>query len=461
MTPAPGSKPPTLTQRALGAITEVREGEAGTALLLTLNVFLLLTAYYVIKPVREALILDIESGAEYKSYASAAIAVLLLVVVPLYARAASRMEPNRLVVGVTLFFSTHLVGFYILDSIPAVHALLGVPFYLWVGIFNMMVVAQFWAFANDVYTLEQGKRLFPLVGIGASVGAALGAKISALLVEPLGVSQLMLVSAVLLGGCAALTQVVHHRERNRDATRGKRQPKEPAKDSKSGAFGMVLSNRYLSSIAVFAVIFTFANSNGEYVVGAMVSEAAEQAEAAGTLGGLTTGQYIGQFYGDFYFYVNVLGVLLQMFLVSRLVKWWGLRVAFFVLPVIMLASWSVIAILPVLAILRVGKTVENAVDYSVNNTVRQLLWLPTSAEAKYKGKQAVDTFFVRMGDVASAILVAIFAHVLGWSTSAFAIVNVVLALAWIVVGRRLIVLNRELSVEVEEQAKADAEKSPA
>lgn len=145
--------------------------------------------------------------------------------------------------------------------------------------------------------------------------------------------------------------------------------------------------------------------------------------------------------------MNVLGVFLQMFVVSRLVKWAGLDRAFFVLPVIMLISWSTIAIFPLLAVLRVGKTVENGVDYSINNTVRQLLWLPTTAEAKYKAKQAIDTFFVRTGDVISAVLVAVLAAGLGLSTGTFAVVNVVLSVLWIAVGRRLIELNHELSTE--------------
>lgn len=439
-----------MSRRLLGAITEVREGEVGTALLLTANVFLLLTAYYVIKPVREALILELDSGAEYKSYASAAIAVLLLVVVPAYARAASKLAHNRLVVGVTLFFASHLVIFYLLDQIESVHALLGVPFYLWLGIFNMMVVAQFWAFANDVYTLEQGKRLFPLVGIGASVGAALGAKIEALLVEPLGIPQLMLVSAALLVLCATLTQVVHRRERGRIRENDEEASDQDPPPGKGGAFAMVFSDRYLTYIAIFTLLFTFANSNGEYVVSALVSEYADSAAAAGELGGLSKGEFIGKFYGDFYFYVNVLGVVAQTFLVSRLVKWWGLAGAMFVLPVIVFASWTTIAFLPVLAVVRVGKTVENAVDYSINNTVRQMLWLPTSPEAKYRAKQAVDTFFVRMGDVAAALLVALLVRVLGWSIAGFAAVNIVLALALIVVARVIVSRNRALTADEDE-----------
>ena len=218
-----GSRSP--LERALGIVTEVKAGEGVTALLLTFNVFLLLTAYYVIKPVREGLVLAMKSGAEYKSYLSAAIAVALLVAVPAYARVANRLPKNKLVAGVTLFFASHLVVFWGLSKIPSAEQNLGLVFYVWVGIFNMMVVAQFWAFANDLYTPEQGKRLFALVGIGASVGAALGAYVTSFLKDTLGLGiyELLLVSGVLLVGCAALTQMAHARE-HRTALRAPRHP---------------------------------------------------------------------------------------------------------------------------------------------------------------------------------------------------------------------------------------------
>ncbi len=146
--------------KALRVVTVVQPSETVTALLLTLNIAVLLAAYYVIKPVREALVLALKSGAEYKSWMSAAIAVALLFAVPAYAKVARRVPRNRLVNGVTLFFVSHLLIFYFASSSAVVREHLGLVFYLWVGIFNMMVVAQFWAFANDMYDEEQGERLF-------------------------------------------------------------------------------------------------------------------------------------------------------------------------------------------------------------------------------------------------------------------------------------------------------------
>ena len=442
-------------EKVLGLVTEVRPGEAGIALLMTLNVFFLLTAYYVIKPVREALILAMASGAEYKSYMSAAIAVGLLFAVPLYSRIARSSDKQRLVFRVTLFFASHLIIFYWLGSIPWVEPYLGLLFYLWVGIFNMMVVAQFWAFANDIYSEEQGKRLFPLIGLGASVGAALGSKVAALLAKPMGTLPMLLVSSGLLVGVALLFHLIGVQRRHLSA-RGPSEATIPVGRSATaakkttlssqatvGAFGMVFRYRYLTLLAAFSWVFTLVNTNGEYLLSRLIKDAAELAVENGAAESVRS--VVGSLYGDLYFYVNIGGVLLQMLVVSRLIRHAGISKAFYILPAIALLGTSAFLLFPVFAVLRVSKTFENATDYSLNNTIRNLLWLPTTQEMKYQAKQAVDTFFVRMGDVASAGVVLFVASWCGGSLRAVALFNGVLILAWLGIGRGLFREQRKLN----------------
>jgi len=116
-------------------------------------------------------------------------------------------------------------------------------------------------------------------------------------------------------------------------------------------------------------------------------------------------RFIGGFYGDYFRWVNLLGILLQTLFVSRIINFMGVRGALYVLPGIALVSYSVLAVAPILALVRGVKTLENATDYSLQNTVRQALFLPTSREAKYKAKAAIDTFFARFGDVLQAGMV--------------------------------------------------------
>jgi ATP:ADP antiporter, AAA family len=421
---------PAWLARALRPITDVRPGEAVTALLMTLNVFLMLSAYYVIKPVREALILAMASGAEYKAYMSGVIAGLLFVLVPAYDRLVDRLPRIKLVINVTLAFAAMLVLFYVGTQVPSLRDDLGLVFYTFVGIFAVMVVAQFWAFANDLYEKEQGDRLFPMVAIGASVGAAVGSKAANLLIKGLGVPSMLLVAAGLLVACAGLYWVVERREQV-DKAPDSRKAEEPSKNSKHGGFRLVLGHRYLLLIALFALVYNWVNSNGEYMLSKLIKADAAAAVARGQISAKQMGDSIGAAYADFFFYVNVAGVLLQTFVVSRLVKWLGLSRAFLFLPALAVANALVVAFLPIVTLVKIGKTAENATDYSLNNTLRQMLWLVTSPDMKYKAKQVVDTFCVRIGDVCSALAVYLTVDVMNFSVQRFAWVSIVLGAVWI------------------------------
>ncbi|MEJ2604766.1 MAG: Npt1/Npt2 family nucleotide transporter, partial [Gammaproteobacteria bacterium] len=381
-------------ERFLSIFTEVRGGEATTLLMLTLNIFLILTAYYLVKPVREALILATPGGAEIKSYAAAGQALLLLGAIPMYSWLASRVPRRRLINTVTVFFAGCLALFYVLIAAGVPVA---VVFFLWVGIFNLMVPAQFWAFANDIYTPEAGKRLFVIVAFGASMGAVVGSYIAGQLIDILGVSQLLLVSGGVLLSSLILTNLVDRREGAVSA--GQVQDAvddEPLGDT--GAFRLLMQNRYLLLIAFLMLVLNWVNTTGEYILGRAVREAA----LAVTDEPAAVEEFIGSFYANFFTVVNIVGLLLQLFIVSRILKYLGVRVAIFVLPLIALGGYMIAAFYPLLAIIRNVKIAENATDYSLQNTVRQVLFLPTTREEKYKAKQAIDTFFQRGGDVLSA-----------------------------------------------------------
>lgn len=417
------------------------------ALLLALNVCLILTASLILKPVREGLILSMgPAGAEYKSYVGAAIAASLVVAVPAYARYADRVPKLRLVVSVTLFFASHLVLFYLAHLVPSLTSKLGILFYLWHGIFNMMIVAQFWALTNDLYSVDEGKRLFPLVGIGQTVGAFLGSLVAALLLRLFERYTLMLVSAGLLLVSALLASVVYRLRKS--AATAPAPVEKPAAD-RAGAFQLLLRDRYLGLIAAFTVVFTLVNTNGEFMLSKLFVGAARELADQGAIAAADVGQYISERYADFYLATNTATVLLQTLIVSRVVKRGGVKAALAILPIVALGDALTVAILPVLGVLRIGKMLENSIDYSFNNTARNMLWLPTSTEAKYKAKQAVDSFCVRFGDVASAGLVLLLSATLGLGVRVFAILNLVLIVVWLW-------LVREISRENEKRSQAQA-----
>ncbi len=426
---ANGRTDPGRFERVLRLFTDVRSGEGATVLLLAMNVFLLLTAYYFIKPLREALILD-ESGAEIKSYASALQALILLGAVPAYGALAGRLSRRQLINGVTLFFAACLVAFFALGQLGLN---LGVVFFLWVGIFNLMVLAQFWSFANDLYTNEEGERLFPLVQFGASAGAVFGSVVVGRLIEPLGIWIPMLIAAGILIASLLVTNLVESRQRQRsemDRVPGVSDASAPVAKGR-GAFALVFQTRYLLLIAMLILFLNWVNSTGEYILGSVVENAARTAVASGAAAGLSVGEYIGEFYSNFFAVVNVLGLVIQLFIVSRVVKYLGIRVAIMILPIISLGAYGVLAFFPVLGVVRWAKTAENATDYSLMNTVRQTLFLPMTREQKYKAKQAIDAFFWRAGDVLSAVVVWLGTTWLAMGASDFAKFNILLVLIWL------------------------------
>ena len=397
----------------------------------------------------------------------------------LYGVLADRLPRRRLINGVTGFFVGCLILFYVLArlSVP-----LGVILFAWTGIFSSIVVAQFWSFANDVYTEDEGKRLFAIIAFGASLGAVLGSLAQRQLIVSVGLYLPLLAAALLLVVALQITNYVDSKERlrteadlpkaettsNLSATgtfrrediaralqRGQEEPDEQreahdagstkgiggdsgtkraesAEDStRKGAFGLVLRTRYLLLIALLVVILNWINTNGEYILARIVSANAREAVAAGTAGGLSVEQYIGTFYAGFFAGVNLTSLVIQLFLVSRVIKYLGVGIGILILPVISLGAYSLIAVYPVLSYVRWAKTAENSTDYSLNNTMRNVLFLPTTREQKYKAKQVIDSFCQRGGDVLSAASVFVGTSYLALGAAGFAGINLLLIIAWL------------------------------
>jgi AAA family ATP:ADP antiporter len=440
--------------RLLSLAADVRGGEGGTALLLATNIFLVLAAYYCIRPLRSALLLPVEiqvpggpllKGAEITSYLGAVLAGLFLIIVPLYGALATRVNRIRLLTSVTTFFIVTLLGFFAVASSGAFPRAVGISFYVWIGIFNLMVIAQFWSFANDLYTPEQGKRLFAIVGFGGSVGAATGALIASRLASRVGGMQMMIIAAVMLATCLVLTYVIHHRDRRRTAARTAHMTAEKSIGGQGG-FQLVLGNPYLLAIGLLTLTAQVVNTNGNYILNETV---AGMAAAASRSGAQNEADVILSTMAGVDFLQNMLAMGIQFFLVSRIFKYLGVGGALFILPLIALGSYSLFALAPVLAMIRAAKITENATDYSLQNTVRRALFLPTNRDAKYKALQAVETFFWRAGDLLSSIAVLVFITWLQVSVRSFAFVNILAVGVWLALAAFLAKRNRRLTAQAE------------
>jgi AAA family ATP:ADP antiporter len=439
--PASSSSAPGLLDRLLLLFSDVRSGEGVTVLLMLSNLFLLFIAYYVMKIVRDTAIVA-SGGAVAKAYSSAGQALVLMGFIPLYSWFAGRVNRIWLIVGVTLFFigtiELFAVGFA--SNAPWI----AVAFFVWLGIYNVATPAQFWSFANDLYRKDAGERLFPVIAIGATAGALLGADLTKWLFEArVSLFTMLQIAAAILLVTLALFAVVQRRESRRP---GQAELAHAPIGAGQG-FALVFASPYLRLIALLLILLNVVNTNGNFILDSAFDRAATAAAMADP--SVSRKDMLGVFYGQFYFYQNLVAMLLQALLVSRIVKHFGLPGVLLTLPFVAFGGYGLAALGVGLAMIRAVKVAENATDYSVMNTGRQLLWLPTRREEKYKAKQAVDTFFVRTGDVISAVLVAVGAAWLGLSASGFAILNLVLVVAWLAVAFRLLRENRRVVAQAQ------------
>src|SRR5262245_56567370 len=295
-----GERPKNVVERALSVFADVRAGEGATTLLVTVNVFLLLAGYSVMKPARDGLILT-EGGAELASYSAAAQAVLLMAVVPLYGWLGTKVVRIRLLGIVTAFFVTLPVACHAGGKAGLRE---GFAFYIFIGLLNVFLVSQFWQFANDLYTEGQGRRLFPFIGVGQSLGAWVGAAAVSPLVQGLNYTPytLMLLGAAVLMIAFSTTLMANASE----TSKGDHEVHRAANETlgRSGGFELIAHDRYLFWIAVLTVLLNVVNTTGQYVLNRLiVGEAAAQFGTSV----VASRQFITAFSGSITAAVNLVG----------------------------------------------------------------------------------------------------------------------------------------------------------
>lgn len=276
--------------------------------------------------------------------------------------------------AVILFFVGCIQFFFFGSKVGIPH--LGFIFFVWVGIFSLTTIAQFWSYANEIYAKADGDRLFPLIAVGSAAGAPLGAALAEWLFgRHLSPFVMMQIAAVILLLHLGLYQIVSKR-----VARSAAPAREPMK--KGNGFALVLKSPYLRYIALFLVILNIVNTVGEYILGqAVVTMGNTQAAANHAF---NKEAFIGSFYGNYFFWTNVATILIQAFIVSRIVKKFGMRGVLLALPLVALGAYGLASVGAGLSILLYVKIAENSTDYSVMNTGKQMMWLPTSREEKYK-----------------------------------------------------------------------------
>lgn len=373
-----------------------------------LRLFLILLAYYLLKPVRESLILE-HGSAELRSYALAGQAALLLILIPFYSSLIRKFRGDRLFQFVTIFLAFNIAIFYSLGSTGRE---IGVAFFIWLGIFSVVQISQFWTMVSDYHCVESGKKLTSYIAIGGSLGAMIGAIIAKVLYLQLGTFGLMMLSCVMLLLAVIIPGSDPELRKKHDDSDG-----ESIKHL-LGGLKRVMDMPYLRWIAASVVLLNLINSTGEFILADFVT-------------GEKSGSEIGEFYATFYLYVNIATLILQAFVVRPMYQVIGVGGALISLAVINLAMYVSVLIFPVLAWFAIVKTADNSIDYSVANTTKQILFLPLDQFSRYEGMLAINTFFTRFGDLIQGGVIFIVISVLALPTMVLVGTNIALCLLWL------------------------------
>lgn len=430
--------------RLVRRLVLVRRGEGAALLWSAAYFFFLLSGYYMLRPVRETM--GVQRGMDDLAWLFTGTLLVTFLANPVYSLLVSRTTRKRFIPITYHFFSINIVLFWALRQVvPESWAVyVGYVFYIWLSVFNMFAISVFWSFMADVFTNEQGKRLFAFIGAGGTLGATVGAAMATGLAtamassERFGMIHLLLVSVVLIQ-CAVfcVRRIAAHAEaragddsskNDETASAVRFHTAEPSADWRAG-FVLFLRSPYLLGIAAYITLMTILATFVYFEQARWVSavfETPEERTAAFAMIDLLT---------------NGLTLLLQVFLTARLVKAIGVGPMLAVLPLITTLGFVALSIAPMFATLVAFQVSRRAAQYAIARPVREVLFTIVSPDEKYKSKAFIDTFIYRGGD-----LVGAWSHrAIAWAAVMVAPVAAVVGVAWLGVGLYLGVMHRVLA----------------
>lgn len=397
-----------LLQRLLRRVVDARAGEVGALLWSFAYFFCLLCSYYILRPVREEM--GITGGVKNLPWLFTGTFLAMLAAVPLYSAAVARWPRRRFIPIVYRFFAANILVFFVLFQRGVAHVQAAQAFYIWTSVFNLFVVSVFWGFMADLWRSEQGKRLFGFIAAGGSAGALVGPLIAGLLVKPLGVHNLLLISALVLevaAQCAtrlarlSLEQAAPAGKDGEDGEGARRLGDERVGQGIFTGLARVFRSPYLLAISGQTLLTTLTATvlywQQMHVISDQIPDRAERTALFASID----------------LYTNLLSLAVQALITGRVVRRVGIFWALAAVPLVSAAGFIGLAWAPIIGVFVAFQVVRRGAHYGLERPGREMLFTVVPPEEKYTSKSFIDTVVYRGGDAASVWASDAIAPILG------------------------------------------------
>jgi AAA family ATP:ADP antiporter len=384
--------------------------------------FCLLAGYYVLRPLRDEM--GVAGGVRNLQWLFSATFLTMLAAVPLYGALVARLPRRRLIPIVYHFFAANIAVFWLLLTFDIERLTVARVFFVWISVFNLFAVSVFWSFMADLFTSEQGKRLFAFIAAGGSAGALAGPALTVWLAVPLGTANLLLVAALLL---EVAVLCVGRLESAAAGSAGGVAPRAVAREIGGGWFdgiAMMLRSPYLAGIALWVTLLSVTGTF-LYFQQANIVAAASDDPAVRT-----------RMFASIDLAVGLLTIGVQFLATGKLIERFGIGAALAVLPVVFAAGFAALAAAPMLAVVIGFQALQRTANFAISNPAREVLFTVLAREEKYKAKNVIDIVVFRGADAAGGWLFAALRS-LGMELRAISLVAIPLAGGWLVLSLAL------------------------
>jgi AAA family ATP:ADP antiporter len=404
----------------LNTASKIKEREVKAVVFSFLFVVILMSAYYILRPVRDAMASD-WTDAEV-SWLWTLNFFISTVIVALYGIMVSKFPFRLLVPAMYGIFAGSFIIFYVLGSIYEDRILIDKAFYVWVSVFSLFHISVFWSFMSELFSKEQSGRLFGVIAVGASVGGLIGPSITAIFSVSLGTDKLMLIASTMLLipiPIIFFLQSLKTKELNNEVLNTPISNQSIGGNPLAG-FKMFFSNPYLLSIGVFILLYTGISSFVYFELKNLLSDFSRPERSV--------------IWAQMDLAVNILAISTGLFATGRIVTKFGMPTTIAMVPIMICIGLLVLAISPLLGVVMILQIVRRAGNYAVTRPAREMLFTLVNQETRFKAKPVIDIVAYRGGDMITAWLFTGLTQGLGLGLAAVAAIGAGIAGLWTLVG---------------------------